>query len=100
MDRLRTGWLNPPEWTLEEVLEFPGPVDGPWRRYVDPATIQFVVPPLGGISQRSHHGNAVPPEGGTTNFGIGTVRYPRRVPKDDELLAKLLTLNLQRASST
>jgi len=22
LDRLRTGWLNPPEWTREEVLEF------------------------------------------------------------------------------
>jgi len=22
LDRLRTGWLNPPVWTREEVLEF------------------------------------------------------------------------------
>src|SRR6202035_2098260 len=24
LDRLRSAWLNPPEWTREEVLEFPG----------------------------------------------------------------------------
>jgi MmeI, DNA-methyltransferase domain/MmeI, helicase spacer domain/MmeI, N-terminal domain/MmeI, target recognition domain len=61
LDRLRTNWLNPPEWTREEVLEFPGSADGPWARYVhdpDPR-------------------------------GIGTVRYPRIVPKDAECAAKL-----------
>jgi type II restriction/modification system DNA methylase subunit YeeA len=98
------------------VLEFPGSVDGPWKRYI-------------------HDANAK---------GIGTVRYPRLVPKDadsvirlkkrtltnlynerpawlanahrklddvvfaaygwpsdlsdDELLAKLLALNLERAA--
>ncbi|HVK15631.1 MAG TPA: DNA methyltransferase, partial [Fimbriiglobus sp.] len=39
LDRLRSNWLNPPEWVREEVLTFPGSADGPWRRYVDPATI-------------------------------------------------------------
>ena len=34
LDRLRTGWFNPPEWTREEVLEFPGSASGPWARYV------------------------------------------------------------------
>jgi very-short-patch-repair endonuclease len=34
LDTLRTGWLNPPEWTRTEVLEFPGSVDGPWKRYI------------------------------------------------------------------
>ena len=98
------------------MLEFPGSVDGPWKRYVYDAN----------------------------DKGIGTVRYPRTVPKDadaatklkkrtltnlynerpvwlanvhkqldeavfaaygwpadlsdDELLAKLLALNLERAS--
>ncbi len=32
LDRLRTGWLNPPEWTREEVLQFPGSANGPWAR--------------------------------------------------------------------
>ena len=60
-EHLRNKRLNPPEWTREEVLEFPGSADGPWARYVhDP-----------------------------DSRGIGTVRYPRIVPKDAECAAKL-----------
>ena len=54
-------WLNPPEWTKTEVLEFPGSVDGPWARYV------------------------VAPDA----RGIGTVRWPRMVPKDADCAASL-----------
>ncbi len=61
LDTLRNRWLNPPEWTREEVLEFPGSVDGPWARYV-------------------HDPDAL---------GIGMVRYPRLVPKDEECAEKL-----------
>jgi hypothetical protein len=61
LDELRTNWLNPPEWTREEVLEFPGSADGPWVRFVhDP-----------------------------DSRGIGTVRYPRRVPRDAACATKL-----------
>jgi type II restriction/modification system DNA methylase subunit YeeA len=62
LDELRANWLNPPEWTKTEVLEFPGSADGPWRRYVtdaDPAR------------------------------GVGTVRYPRVVPRDAASAAQL-----------
>ena len=34
LDQLRQNWLNPPEWLKEEILEFPASVDGPWKRYV------------------------------------------------------------------
>lgn len=61
LDILRSTWLNPPEWTREEVLTFPGSVDGPWARYVTEATAK----------------------------GIGTVRYPRVVPADDAAAKKL-----------
>ena len=61
LDALRTNRLNPPEWTKTEVLEFPGSTDGPWKRYV-------------------HDPN---------ERGIGTVRYPRVVPKDADAAAKL-----------
>ena len=117
LDTLRNNWLNPPEWTKTETLEFPGSAGGPWKRYVA-------------------RPNAL---------GIGTVQYPRLVPRDaataamlkkrtltnlynerptwlanvhrkldeavfaaygwspgmtdDELLAKLLELNLSRAGS-
>jgi hypothetical protein len=61
LDLLRSTWLNPPEWTREEVLTFPGSVDGPWSRYVtDP-----------------------------NSKGIGTVRYPRIVPADEATTKKL-----------
>lgn len=72
MDKLRCQWLNPPEWTREEVLEFPGSADGPWARYV-----------------------TEPDE-----RGIGRVRYPRLLPRDEEsakaLKKRTLSEPLQR----
>jgi hypothetical protein len=32
--RLRDAWLNLPEWTREEVLEFPATLGGPWDRSI------------------------------------------------------------------
>jgi hypothetical protein len=61
LDDLRSNWLNPPEWTKTDVLEFPGSVDGPWKRFV-------------------HDANAK---------GIGSVRYPRLAPKDADSAIKL-----------
>jgi hypothetical protein len=61
LNELRERWLNPPEWTVEKVLEFPGSADGPWARYV------------------------VKPD----KNGIGTVRYPRLEPKNADCAAKL-----------
>jgi type II restriction/modification system DNA methylase subunit YeeA len=39
LNELRERWLNPPEWTETRTLEFPGSVKGPWARYVDPKTV-------------------------------------------------------------
>jgi len=61
LNELRERWLNPPEWTREEILEFPGSIDGPWARYVH----------------------------GPDARGIGTVRWPRRAPRDADCAAKL-----------
>jgi len=75
LDSQRCRWLNPSEWTREEVLEFPGSVDGPWRRFVHDADSR----------------------------GVGTVRYPRLVPKDDECakqLAKRTLTNLYNQRPT
>jgi hypothetical protein len=66
LNMLRERWLNPPEWTREEVLTFPGTVGGPWDRFIDPATAED--------------------RGG---FKVGVVRYPRTVPKDADCAAKL-----------
>ncbi len=61
LNELRERWLNPPEWTIEKILEFPGSADGPWSRYL-------------------HKPN---------KEGIGTVRYPRLEPRDANCAAKL-----------
>jgi type II restriction/modification system DNA methylase subunit YeeA len=61
LNDLRENWLNPPEWTTTRVLEFPGASDGPWSRYV------------------------VEPDA----RGIGTVRYPRLEPRDEDCVKKL-----------
>lgn len=63
LEHLRANWLDPPEWTRTEVLEFPGSVDGPWKPYLDLETID--------------------------PRGIGTVRYPRLAPRDDESAKQL-----------
>ena len=64
LNELREHWLNPPEWTVEKTLEFPGTVNGPWARYVDAQTVN-------------------------ANTGIGTVRYPRLEPRDADCAAML-----------
>jgi type II restriction/modification system DNA methylase subunit YeeA len=61
LDVLRSNWLNPPEWTREEILEFAGSVGGPWTRYVHDADAR----------------------------GVGTVRYPRLVPRDEQAAVEL-----------
>lgn len=61
LEELRKQWLNPREWVREEVLEFRGSVDGPWARFL-------------------HE---------TDERGIGTVRYPRLVPRNDEVAEEL-----------
>ncbi|MFA7171964.1 MAG: DNA methyltransferase [Kiritimatiellia bacterium] len=66
LNELRENWLNPPEWTKVETLDFLGTVGGPWDRYIDPATIEA-----------------------RGAFEVGTVRYPRLVARDDGCVAKL-----------
>jgi hypothetical protein len=57
----------------ENLLEFPGTVGGPWDRYIDPATVQ---------------------DRGA--FKVGTVRYPRLVPRDAECAARLKNRTLTK----
>jgi hypothetical protein len=61
LNGLRERWLNPPEWTVERILEFPGTFNGPWARYV--------------VNPGKN--------------GLGTVRYPRLEPRDADCAAKL-----------
>ncbi|MEO7794372.1 MAG: hypothetical protein ABIV06_06310 [Thermoanaerobaculia bacterium] len=71
LDELRRAWLNPPEWSKVEVLEFPGSVDGPWKRFVHAADAR----------------------------GIGTVRWPRIVARDAEAAKKLAKRTLTNLSN-
>ncbi len=64
LNEVRERWLNPPEWTVEKILEFPGSTGGPWQRYLDAKTVD-------------------------AKTGIGTVRYPRLEPRDADCAAKL-----------
>jgi type II restriction/modification system DNA methylase subunit YeeA len=61
LNKLRADWLNPPEWTVEKILKFPGSINGPWARY---------------IAKEDKN-------------GIGSVRYPRLEPRDAECAAQL-----------
>ena len=77
LNELREGWLNPPDWTRPEVLEFPGTVGGPWDRYIDPATVtDRGLPAAPGAAQAGA-------------FKVGTVRYPRLVARDADCAARL-----------
>ena len=79
LNELRERWLNPPEWTVERILEFPGSADGPWSRYIDKSTLN----PLPRQSQ------ATAGQPSNSQPSIGTVRYPRLEPRDAECAAKL-----------
>lgn len=72
LNTLRERWLNPPEWTVEKILEFPGSVDGPWARYLDPSSI---------LNSQS---------------SVGLVRYPRLEPRDADCAAKLKARTLTK----
>ncbi len=79
LNALRETWLNPPEWTRTETLEFPGTVGGPWNRYIDPSTIH---PQPSTLQQQP--------------FSLGTVRYPRLAARDAECAARLKARTLTK----
>ena len=114
LDHLRNNWLNAPEWTRTEILEFPGSTDGPWARYI-------VRPVDGPVNRRVHAASSAkvapsgpdgaaaattspsaptsalrkrsspPPasEGFAGLPSVGLVRFPRLVPKDAECAKEL-----------
>ncbi len=71
LNALRERWLNPPEWTAEKILEFPGSTGGAWQRYLDAKTVN-------------------------AKTGVGTVRYPRLEPRDADCAAKLKARTLTK----
>jgi type II restriction/modification system DNA methylase subunit YeeA len=83
LNELRERWLNPPEWTRTEILEFPASVDGPWARFVECGGKRSASP-LSAGTQTAVAANALP-----AHSPIGLARYPRLVPKDAECAAEL-----------
>jgi type II restriction/modification system DNA methylase subunit YeeA len=71
LNTLRERWLNPPEWTVEKILEFPGSTGGAWQRYLDAKTVD-------------------------AKTGVGTVHYPRLEPRDADCAAKLKARTLTK----
>ncbi|MFZ4682313.1 MAG: type IIL restriction-modification enzyme MmeI, partial [Terrimicrobiaceae bacterium] len=63
LNALRERWLNPPEWTREEILEFPATPGGPWTRFIDHSAL------------RDPHS--------------AVAKYPRLVPADAKAAAEL-----------
>jgi hypothetical protein len=86
LDRLRNNRLNPPEWTRTAVLEFPGTADGPWKRYIDAddRSVEFI--PREGRDDGASQSRGI---NSTLRKGIGTVRYPRVVPRDEDCAKRL-----------
>jgi len=72
LDELRNRWLNPPEWTREEILEFPASPGGPWDRFIEPSTVSTLHSPM------------------------PVARYPRIVPRDADCAKKLADRTLTK----
>ena len=117
LSMLRENWLNPPEWTASRTLTFPGSTDGPWRRFVrdaDARGIGTVVYPL--TEPRDAECGAKLAKRTLTNLynerpawlANAHGKLDAAVAKaygwpadlsDDEILSRLLALNLQRAAA-
>jgi hypothetical protein len=116
LDTLRNNWLNPPEWTRTGILEFPGSTSGPWKRYVhDPdergiGTVRYprVVARDKVFAVRlatrtlTNLYNEMPTWLADVHHRLDEAVFAAYGWKadlsDDELLAKLLDLNLARSA--
>jgi hypothetical protein len=116
LNERRNNMLAPPDWTREEVLTFPGAADGPWGRYVtDPnargiGTVQYRrrVPK----DDQAAKDLAKRTLTGLYNQGPSWLKQAHErldaavfaaygwqpALTDEEILARLLELNLQRAA--
>lgn len=111
MNELRERWLNPPEWTSEEDLKFPASPDGPWSRYVtdDVAHYPRLVPKDADCAAKlkkrtlTNLYNERPTwldlAHKKLDAAVATAYgWPADLP-DEEILTRLLALNLARAKA-
>ena len=109
LNELRERWLNPPEWTREEVLEFPASAAGPWARFVQNGVARY--PRL--ISKDADCAKQLTKHTLTNLYNerptwlanahakldaavFASYGWPADLT-DDQILEKLLVLNLERA---
>jgi len=109
LDQLRSNWLNPPEWTKTETLTFPGSADGPWARYVKEGVVHYprIVPKDDECAKElkkrtlTNLYNQRPAWLDLAHKKLDEAVFAAygwsAGISDDELLAKLLELNLARA---
>jgi hypothetical protein len=93
LNELRERWLNPPEWTVTKILEFPGSVGGPWSRYINSATVD---------SETTNLYNERPAWLDLAHKKLDAAvasayGWPADL-SDDQILEQLLKLNLERAA--
>jgi hypothetical protein len=88
LDTLRERWLNPSEWTREEVLEFPATPGGLWEKFIESG------------NGNSETGEPLP-SGDSSLSGLrspssGLAAYPRVVPRDADCAARLADRTLTK----
>ncbi|MBA3963957.1 MAG: class I SAM-dependent DNA methyltransferase [Chthoniobacterales bacterium] len=117
LNALRESWLNPPEWTAPRTLTFPGAIDGPWRRFVRDANAHGIGTVHYPLTEPRDAECAVKLAKRTlTNLYnerpawlanahakldaavAAAYGFPADAP-DDEILSRLLALNLERAAA-
>ena len=118
LDEYRDNWLNPPEWTKTETLTFPGSAGGPWKRYVTdidptrnvgtvryPRTVAKDGESAGKLKSRTLTNlyNESPAWLKAAHAKLDAAVFaaygwPADLT-DDDLLARLLALNLSRATA-
>jgi hypothetical protein len=119
LNELRERWLNPPEWTQTHTLTFPGSAAGPWASYVDPQTVdpQTGIGPVRyqRLEPRDEESAAKLKKRTLTNLYnerpawlahahanldaavAAAYEWPANL-NDEEILERLLALNLERAA--
>ena len=118
LDEYRDNWLNPPEWTKTETLTFPGSAGGPWKRYVTdidptrnvgtvryPRTVAKDGESAGKLKSRTLTNlyNESPAWLKAAHAKLDAAvfaAYGWPADLSDDLLARLLTLNLSRAAAS
>jgi type II restriction/modification system DNA methylase subunit YeeA len=116
LNEMRENWLNPPEWTIPRPLTFPGALDGPWHRFVrdaDARGIGTVHYPLteprdaecaARLARRTltnlynEHPAWLDNAHAKLDAAVAAAYGWPAALADDEILARLLELNLTRAA--